>query len=206
MGLFLNEAKYDAAIAAAQAAFPSVPVAVIKAVVATESGFRADAVRGEPQIGDASYGLMQVLYQTARSLGYTGTPEGLKQPDINVYFGTKLLAQNFARTGNWSDAFSAYNGGFRPDIGFGARATKPLRIIVARDSAGNPTAYKDVPVGQYANQDYVDKVMNYWRQYAPTTTGGSPPITAAGITGAPAMVLFALLLGGLAYLVARRFG
>ena len=198
--------QYDGDIAAQHRVFPNVPEAVVRAVIATESGFNPNAVRGEPHIGDASYGLMQVLLSTARKLGYpdTAPAEGLLVSSVNIHYGTKLLAQNIALTGNWPDAISAYNGGYRPDIGFGRKVTRPVQIISARDAAGNPTAYKQVPVGQYANQSYVDRVLGYLRQYAPATA--SQILSASVLGGGATGMLWMLLFGGLAYLVYRRFG
>jgi soluble lytic murein transglycosylase-like protein len=57
------------------------------AVVRIESGFRPTAVnRG-------NYGLMQIRLGTARSLGYGGTAAGLLQPETNLAFGLRYLAQ-----------------------------------------------------------------------------------------------------------------
>jgi soluble lytic murein transglycosylase-like protein len=39
----------------------------------------------------AYYGLMQILPQTAHTMGYTGTPEGLLNPNTNLQFGAKYL-------------------------------------------------------------------------------------------------------------------
>jgi len=90
-----------------------VPFAWIKAIMGTESSFDPRAFRAEPQINDASRGLMQVLLRTARSLGFTGDPEELFDPERSIQLGAKLIADNgfmdsFERT------YSAYNSG-RPD-------------------------------------------------------------------------------------------
>lgn len=63
----------------------------VLAIIEIESSFRADAYRAEPQIGDASYGLMQVLYSTARDRGYQGPPEGLFDPATNIRIGMRQL-------------------------------------------------------------------------------------------------------------------
>jgi soluble lytic murein transglycosylase-like protein len=89
-----------------------VPEVWIKAVIMAESSGRVDAYRPEPSINDASYGLMQLLYRTARSLGYAGAPEGLYDPDTNIRLGTKLLGTLRARFGDDLRAvYSAYNSG-----------------------------------------------------------------------------------------------
>jgi soluble lytic murein transglycosylase-like protein len=90
----------------------NVPEPWIRAFIQTESSFNPTAYRAEPQINDASYGLMQLLYSTARGLGYTGTPEGLYDPETNIALGTKLMYQLRAKYGDDIQAvYSAYNSG-----------------------------------------------------------------------------------------------
>lgn len=102
---------YDEIIAKYSAQF-NVPIVWIAGVIQTESSGNPNAYRAEPQIHNASYGLMQLLYSTAKGLGYTGTPEGLYDPDINIMLGTKLLGQLRGRFGDDVQAvYSAYNSG-----------------------------------------------------------------------------------------------
>lgn len=61
---------------------------LIFATIMIESGGNPRAIRHEPRIHDASYGLGQILYGTARGLGYRGAPEGLFDPETNI----KLIA------------------------------------------------------------------------------------------------------------------
>lgn len=99
-------------VIARNAAAWSVPESWIRAIIQTESGGDAYAYRAEPQISDASYGLMQLLYSTARGLGYSGQPDGLYDPETNVYYGTKLLSQLRGKYGaDPSRVYSAYNSG-----------------------------------------------------------------------------------------------
>lgn len=210
-----RENEFDAAVKAASAEF-SVRVPLIKGVIGAESAFVPTARRGEPQLGDASYGLMQVLYSTAKGLGYSGTPDGLRDPATNIHYGTKLLAQNLSRTGgDEASAISAYNGGFRPSLGFGARATRPLRVCLAwkqtapRDAklrvlTRDCAKIQNVAPGEFANQEYVSRVLantQYFEQQAqqpppaPTTDEASTAgiaSTAGTVAGA---LLSALLLG-----------
>lgn len=157
---------YDAEVYA-ESASSGVPVSLIKATIAAESAFNPQAFREEaprsslpptqdfPQGGDASYGLMQILSRTARALHYTGSLGGLFNPRENIRLGAKLLRDNLART-NWdvADSVSAYNGGFRPQLGYGERS----------------------PSGNYANQAYVDRVIgyaDYFRQWEAEKGGGT---------------------------------
>lgn len=90
----------------------NVPEPWIRGVIQTESSFNPNAYRAEPQINDASYGLMQLLYKTAQGLGYVGDPNGLFDPDTNIMLGTKLLGQLRVKYGDDVNAiYSAYNSG-----------------------------------------------------------------------------------------------
>src|ERR1700738_2416227 len=59
-----------------------VPEALIHRVIVRESKYRPALVgRG------GTIGLMQIKLATARSLGYTGSAEGLRDPDTNLSYG-----------------------------------------------------------------------------------------------------------------------
>lgn len=167
---------YDNEIRALATAY-QVPPNLVKAVIMVESAWNPNAIRGEAHLADASRGLMQVLYSTAKSLGYVGSPEGLFDPAQNINIGTRLLRRLHDQLGNWTDAISAYNGGIRPSLGFGARATAPVTVCLARDARGDCARWRDVPVGEYGNQEYVDKVMAAWGRLnegkAPSPRSGS---------------------------------
>ena len=64
-----------------------VPYAIVDAVMSVESGYDPGA-RGDA----GEVGLMQVLPSTATMLGYTGTVEGLADPETNIQYGTQYLA------------------------------------------------------------------------------------------------------------------
>ena len=57
---------------------------LIFATIMTESEGNPQAYRFEPHLGDASYGLGQILYSTAVSLGFTGKPEDIYRPEIAI--------------------------------------------------------------------------------------------------------------------------
>lgn len=57
---------------------------LIFATIMTESEGDPMAYRPEPQINDASFGLGQVLYSTAVSLGFTGAPQDIYRPEIAI--------------------------------------------------------------------------------------------------------------------------
>ncbi len=175
MARWAHENTFDDAVLTAQRAFPSVPVSVIKGVIAAESGFRQDAIRGEPQRGDASYGLMQLTYNTARALGYGGTRENLLIPAINIYYGTKLLADLYSKLRDWDAVFSAYNGGIRPELGFGGRLTgsrsKRICLRWSQVVPGQCEKWHTVQPGEFANVAYVDKVKRHTAYFATRPLG-----------------------------------
>lgn len=62
-----------------------VPRELVHRQVQRESGYNP-AARNGPY-----YGLLQILPQTARTMGYRGTPEGLLDADTNLQYGVKYL-------------------------------------------------------------------------------------------------------------------
>jgi soluble lytic murein transglycosylase-like protein len=103
--------QFDALFAAAAFQY-GVPFEWLKGIAGAESDWVSTAYRAEPKINDGSYGLMQVLMRTARSLGYTGDSAGLYDPQTNIGLGAKLLAENIQRFGmDFNAVYSAYNSG-----------------------------------------------------------------------------------------------
>lgn len=168
MARWINEDRYDAFVRVASANY-GVPVPLIKAVIGQESAFRADAYRVEAKINDASRGLMQILYRTAQGVGYGGPAgdraalTGLFDPATNITYGTAYLAEQIARAGgDIRGGVSAYNGGWNPSAGFGRPVTTSgIRVCLARDATGKCINYRTVPLGEYANQAYVNNVLNH---------------------------------------------
>ncbi|WP_413777659.1 transglycosylase SLT domain-containing protein [Thalassovita sp.] len=62
-----------------------VPRSLVHRVVQRESMYRPKARNGP------YYGLMQILPQTARGMGYRGTPEGLLDAETNLKYAVKYL-------------------------------------------------------------------------------------------------------------------
>jgi soluble lytic murein transglycosylase-like protein len=84
-----------------------VPETLIHRIVLRESRYNPALVsRGH-------YGLMQISYATARSMGYRGAPAGLLNPDVNLTYGVPYLA-NAYRTAGGSEtgAVSLYSRGY----------------------------------------------------------------------------------------------
>ena len=62
-----------------------IPESLLHRVIQRESGYNAGARNGP------YYGLMQILPQTARTMGYQGPPEGLLDAETNLRYGGKYL-------------------------------------------------------------------------------------------------------------------
>ncbi|MGH8693546.1 MAG: transglycosylase SLT domain-containing protein [Burkholderiales bacterium] len=174
-------ATYDALIRL-YSQIHGVPFQLVKGTLAVESwDWNPMSYKYEPPSrslpdGGASFGLMQLLGSTARGLGYTGpipalirdtslhvypgapTRNGLFDPTVSIDLGIRLLKQNLARAGgNMDRAVSAYNGGWRPDKGFGT----PLAD------------------GRFGNQAYVDAVRQCTAHYATQLPPAAQADTAA---------------------------
>lgn len=103
-----------------------------------EEGFYEKYLAGKPEWKEwvprrisSSYGLMQIMFSTARQHGFSGEPEMLFVPFINLEWGSKHLASLLEwAEGDIIRALCAYNGG----------------------KAGNVVA-------PFRNQAYADKVL-----------------------------------------------
>src|SRR6201993_98190 len=86
----------------------AVPEALVHRVILRESRYQPHLVgRG------GTIGLMQIKLATARGLGYTGTAEGLRDPDTNLAYAVKYLAGAYrAANGDHERAVRYYAGGY----------------------------------------------------------------------------------------------
>jgi soluble lytic murein transglycosylase-like protein len=81
-----SRAQFEALVAS-HAMANNVPEALVHRVIVRESKYHPALVgRG------GTIGLMQIKLATARGLGYTGTAEGLRDPETNLTYGVKYLA------------------------------------------------------------------------------------------------------------------
>jgi len=81
-----SRAQYEALVAS-HAMANNVPEALVHRVIVRESRYHPSLIgRG------GTIGLMQIKLATARGLGYTGTAEGLRDPETNLTYGVKYLA------------------------------------------------------------------------------------------------------------------
>jgi hypothetical protein len=92
---------------AKHAAAYGVPENLVRRVIHIES-------RGNPRvISKGNYGLMQIRLGTARAMGYSGTVEGLLDPDTNMTYAVKYLAGAYrAARCNAERAIAYYQRGY----------------------------------------------------------------------------------------------
>lgn len=128
---------------------------LIRAIISVESNWDPNAYRAEPQISDASYGLMQLLLSTAKSVSGNSslTPNQLIDPTLNISLGSQYLRQLYNRFGNLMDVVASYN-------------------------AGSPIKSGD----QYMNQKYIDKVKLAYTYYQYKYIGIAGVVLIGGIT------------------------
>jgi soluble lytic murein transglycosylase-like protein len=102
-----QRSQYDEMVAR-HAQANGVPVELVHRVIVRESRYNPSLVgRG------GTIGLMQIKLATARGLGYTGTAEGLRDPDTNLTYAVKYLAGAYrAAGGNHNRAVAYYAGGY----------------------------------------------------------------------------------------------
>jgi soluble lytic murein transglycosylase-like protein len=102
-----QRADYDALVAS-HARANGLPEALVHRVIVRESRYQPRLVgRG------GTIGLMQIKLATARSLGYTGDAEGLRDPNTNLTYAVKYLAGAFrAANGDHNRAVAYYASGY----------------------------------------------------------------------------------------------
>lgn len=84
-----------------------VPEALIRRIIVRESGYNARAHHGP------YWGLMQIRYDTARAMGYRGSPSGLLDAEINLTYAVKYLRGAWLVSGgNMDRAVSLYASGY----------------------------------------------------------------------------------------------
>jgi soluble lytic murein transglycosylase-like protein len=102
-----GHSEYDSLIAT-HAAANNVPEALVHRVILRESRYQPNLVGRCGCIG-----LMQIKLATARSLGYTGDAQGLRDPNTNLTYGVKYLAGAYrAANGDHGRAVHYFAAGY----------------------------------------------------------------------------------------------
>jgi soluble lytic murein transglycosylase-like protein len=105
--LYPGETPEMRALVQKYAAVHDIPESLLHRVIQRESGYNA-AARNGPY-----YGLMQILPQTARTMGYQGPPEGLLDPETNLqYAGRYLRGAWLVSDGDEDEAVRWYASGY----------------------------------------------------------------------------------------------
>jgi hypothetical protein len=127
-----QHAEYDALVAS-HAKDNGVPEALVHRLIKRESGYQAGLVgRG------GTIGLMQIKLGTARSMGYTGTAEGLRDPATNLTYAVKYLAGAFlAAKGDHGRTISYYSAGYYT-VAKQQRAAHHHNVAAAKPAAATP--------------------------------------------------------------------
>jgi soluble lytic murein transglycosylase-like protein len=102
-----QRAQYEALVAS-HAQANGVPEVLVHRVIVRESRYQPHLIgRG------GTIGLMQIKLATARGLGYTGTAEGLRDPNTNLTYAVKYLAGAYrAANGDHNRAVGYYASGY----------------------------------------------------------------------------------------------
>ncbi len=111
-------------LVARHASANGVPVELVHRVIMRESRYNPTLVgRG------GTIGMMQIKLATARGLGYTGTAEGLRDPDTNLTYAVKYLAGAYhAANGDHTRAVAYYASGYY----YAAKRQRMVRGAMAR--------------------------------------------------------------------------
>jgi soluble lytic murein transglycosylase-like protein len=106
-GLYPGETAEVRRLINRYAALYDVPPALIHRVIQRESDYRADARNGP------YYGMMQILPQTARTMGHRGPASDLLNADTNLKYGVKYLRGAWLLSGGSYDrAVGWYSNGY----------------------------------------------------------------------------------------------
>jgi soluble lytic murein transglycosylase-like protein len=84
-GLYPGETPEMRALIRKYAGVHGIPESLLHRVIQRESDYNAGARNGP------YYGLMQILPQTARTMGYQGSPSGLLDAETNLIYAGKYL-------------------------------------------------------------------------------------------------------------------
>lgn len=119
----------------------SLPDGLLSSLCFVESSHNVNALHEDDGTGN-SVGVCQIKLQTANTLGFKGTEEQLKKPDINIHYAALYLSKQLTRYyGNINKAVAAYN-------------------------AGSYKESKRLP-GAAKNNKYVVKVVAQWHKQSP---------------------------------------
>lgn len=88
----------------------NLPTGLLNTLCRVESGLNPKALNVHDG-GSPSYGVCQVKYQSAKLVGFKGSPKQLMDPKVNIDVAGRILSAQYKRYGNWAKAVTAYNKG-----------------------------------------------------------------------------------------------
>jgi soluble lytic murein transglycosylase-like protein len=157
--------RYDEMVAE-QARAHGLPEKLVHRVIMRESGYNAKAMHRR------YWGLMQITYPTARSMGYRGKPAGLLDPNVNLTYAVPYLANAYMiADGDENRAVRLYASGYY------ASAKKARMLARLRTAESRPVAPE--PVAAPASQPSIFAMMFGSSTSVPT----SDVVAAADVQG-----------------------
>lgn len=114
-----------------------VPESLVHRVVHRESKYNPKAYHK-----NGYWGLMQIKYSTAKSMGYQGKPEGLLDAETNLKYAIRYLRGAWLVADNKNDnAIRLYARGYYYD----AKRRDMLHVLKADQSPATPVAFSTAP-------------------------------------------------------------
>ena len=111
-----------------------IPESLVHRVILRESRYNPRLVSKH-----GHYGLMQISYGTARSMGYSGAPAGLLDPETNLTYAVPYLANAYRAAGsNENGAVRLYSSGYY-------YTAKKQGLLPALRTAASPSLYTPPP-------------------------------------------------------------
>jgi len=190
--MYANESKFDSIIALA-AAQSGVPVPLIKAILANESGFVPSAMGDQGR----AYGIGQMWLKTARGIGFTGDASALLNPAVAIPLTAKYLAVHLKKYGgNVAAAMSAYNAGHNMIPAAGPQA---IPNLTNREYMRRGLLHLDYFSGAApADKTKAALTAKAW----PPKIQSSAPVSQGGGVGAAVLILVGV--GVVIYFLTRR--
>jgi soluble lytic murein transglycosylase-like protein len=156
--------RYDEMVAEYARAH-GLPEKLVHRVIMRESGYNAKAMNRR------YWGLMQITYPTARSMGYRGKPAGLLDPNVNLTYAVPYLANAYIiADGDENRAVRLYASGYYA-------SAKKARVLAKLRTAESPPLAPE-PVAAPASQPSIFAMM-----FGSSTSVPTSDVAAADVQG-----------------------
>ena len=156
--------RYDEMVAE-QARTHGLPEKLVHRVIMRESRYDAKAMHRR------YWGLMQITYPTARSMGYRGKPAGLLDPNVNLTYAVPYLANAYMiADGDENRAVRLYASGYYA-------SAKKARVLAKLRTAESPPLAPE-PVAAPASQPSMFAMM-----FGSSTSVPTSDVAAADVQG-----------------------